>query len=116
MTTALTALTIVLGILLVVTEFILIFKLASYLVYGGFIQKEKEEFFMNIPDDKYRLNYLDSSILQLHYGYISTTPFSILSKYHINSVGKVYRWSKLSKKIDEYYEIAFKKEFQGKYN
>lgn len=62
----------------------------------------------------YEINPLDNEILSLYnYSpgmYISHKGFSIVSKYYINREGIVPKWSKLHKKIEEYYRIAKQEE------
>ena len=80
-------------------------------VYGGFISKEVEDVFMNLDENTLRLSSINSAILSTtHFTswYISTIGASLFSKYHISGLGTVPRWSKLHKRIDQYYVIAIK--------
>jgi hypothetical protein len=88
---------------------LIIVEIATYITYDGYISKKVEEKFMNLNEKEISLNYLNPSI-------ISTTPFitthfSMLSKYYICGLGSVPRWSKLHKRIGEYYEIGLDKFF-----
>lgn len=90
---------IILGGLLTINEF------AVLLTYGSFINKTHIDYFSDLKPDDYWLNSLDTSIIGLENkrGFITNLPFSIFSKYYIDGYGTVPRWSKLHKKINEYY-------------
>jgi len=91
-------------ILAIATQF------ANYIVYGSFINKQKQNRYMNLNKDEYRINSYDNSILIIPGTFISNVPFGIFAKYYIDEVGMVARWSKLHKKINEYYKIGLEKE------
>jgi len=84
---------------------IVVMEFATFLVYGGFVTKETEEVFMNLDKSKLRLNQFDPTILSTN-PYIANVPFSLFSKYHINGIGTIPRWSKLHKKIKHYFAVA----------
>jgi hypothetical protein len=77
-------------------------------VYGTFVSKEITNIYMNLDKNKIRLNIYDPLILSLPYSYINNTPFSLFSKYYIDGLGTIPRFSKLEKKVKEYYIIALK--------
>ncbi|MCG9970976.1 hypothetical protein [Christiangramia crocea] len=79
-------------------------EFANFMTYGGFINKSTEEALMNLNESKLRLNPFNPSILSGS-PYISTHN-SLFSKYHIEGFGVVPKWSKLHKRIEEYYAIA----------
>jgi hypothetical protein len=86
------------------------FELVDIVVYGKYLSAKTCEKYLNLDSTSLRLNIFDSSILT---GggmdtFIATIPFkpSILGKYYIDGVGIVPRWSKLHKRINEYYKIA----------
>lgn len=85
-------------------------QFASYIVYGSFINKQKQNRYMNLNKDEYRINSYDNSILSIPGTFISNVQFGIFAKYYIYEVGVVARWSKLHKKINEYYKIGLEKE------
>jgi hypothetical protein len=91
--------TIVLFVLLIINEIITI------IAYGGFVTKQESEIFMNLDESKLRLNIYDSDILNIN-PYIAIVNISIFSKYHINDLGLVFRWSKLHKQITHYFNVA----------
>lgn len=90
--------------------FISICEFVTYIVYGGFVSKSVSEEYMNLDISKLRFNSFDSSIIMIvdqslsDPFYIDKVPVSVFSKYHINELGTVPRWSKLSKRIDEFYK------------
>ena len=86
---------------------IIVAELSTFIVYGSFVSKQITRVYMNLDKTKIKLNPYNTSILSNEHHYISTVPFSIFSKYRISEQGIVLRWSKLHKKINEYYEIAF---------
>ncbi len=90
-----------------VLSLIVLFEIITFSVYGWFIPKEIEVSFMDLDESKLRLNMFDSSILSTT-PYITKLPVSIFSQYYIEGLGVVPRWSKLHKKINQYYAIAIK--------
>lgn len=83
----------------------LVSEISNFIVYGNFVSKEIKNIYMNLDESKLRLNIYDPSILSTKC-FITNVPFGIFSKYYINGVGTVPRWSKLHKRINEYYAIA----------
>lgn len=91
----------------------LAFELANFVVRGWFISKATSMAYMNICEKKLYINSFDRSILMIRgSGYITSFGFSLYSKYYIEGGGLVLRFSKLEKRIDEYYAIALKKELE----
>jgi len=80
-------------------------EFATFMVYGGFVSKQITDVYMNLDESKLRLNKFNPSILSTN-RYITNVQFSIFSKYHIEGLGTVPRWSKLHKRINEYFAIA----------
>lgn len=78
---------------------------ATFIVYGSFVSKEVANVYMNLDESKLRLNHYDKSILSTNC-YITNVPFSLFSKYHINGMGTIPRWSKLHKKVNHYFAVA----------
>lgn len=98
-------------ILFIVLLFLFIWEFSVFCVYGKFISKQTTDEFMNLDQSKLSINQYNSSILMDWSKYplargISTLPFSIFSKYYINDIGIIPRWSKLHKQIKLYYEVA----------
>lgn len=94
-------------ILYCILTIVAIIEFVTFIVYDGFVSKQTTDVYMNLDESKLRLNTYNPSILMTNC-YISKVPFSIFSKYHINGQGSVPRWSKLHKRINEYYAIALK--------
>jgi len=86
---------------------IAIMELSTFIIYGGFISKQIEEVYMDLDESALRLNPYDHGILCTN-PYIASVPFSVFAKYHISGIGRVPRWSKLHKRINEYFAIAAK--------
>lgn len=88
---------------------VIIMQLVIFITYGGFVSKQITDVYMNLDESELRLNTFNPSILATNC-YIAKTPFNIFSKYYINGQGTVPRWSKLHKRINEYYAIALRNE------
>lgn len=87
----------------------LITEAAHLETYGWFISKKDTEKFMNLKDDElelYRSDMLYMSKFNNYDIYICNSERTLLSKYYIQNFGAIPRWSKLHKKVDEYYRIA----------
>lgn len=83
-------------------------EFASFKSYDGYASTKTQKNYMDLNPMDLKLNMYNKKILSwnsLAYDFISYAP-SILCKYYINDVGMVPRWSKLHKKINEYYKIA----------
>lgn len=91
--------------LLIVFVLLILSEIATFIVFGCFASKKDTELLMNLDPKNLELNKYSKSILRTE-PFISTLPFSIFAKYYINDKGIVPRWSKLHKKIKEYYIIA----------
>lgn len=85
---------------------LIINELITLSCYGKLIPKEKHFKYMNLNTTQLRFNIFSDDILQNENIVISKVLASILIKYYISGVGTVLRFSKLHKKIDEYYKIA----------
>lgn len=88
--------------------FILIMEFATFCVYGSFVSKNVTEVYMNLDEKKLRLNQYNPSIIVGQPAYITNVPFSLFAKYHIEGLGTIPRFSKLEKRVEEYYAIALK--------
>lgn len=88
-----------------VIGFVAIMELVTFVIYGGFVSKHIADVYMILDESKLRLNQFNPSILATN-RYISNVPFSLFSKYYINGLGTVPRWSKLHKRVNEYFAIA----------
>lgn len=82
-----------------------IMEFATFITYGWFVSKQITDVYMNLDESKLRLNQFNPSILSTNC-YITNVPFSIFSKYHISGLGTIPRWSKLHKRVNEYFAIA----------
>lgn len=94
-------------IIYVLSVLIAIIEFASVGVYGWLVSKEVTEVYMSLDESKLRLNQYNTSIIAGQPAYI-TTHFSLFAKYHIEGLGTVPRFSKLEKRIKQYYAIALK--------
>jgi len=98
-------------ILLVCILMALIGVFSAIFTYGGFIDSDK--YYPILIEQKKKgisLNRHNKSILNVgNLPYISPTK-TIFSKHHIDSYGIIWKWSKLSKLIDEIYIEALTKE------
>lgn len=86
---------------------IVIFEIITVIIYGKFVSNEITNVYINLDETKLRLNTFNSSMLMTPC-YIARHPFSLFSKYHIEGLGTVPRWSKLHKKIEYYFAITIK--------
>lgn len=91
----------ILGILIVI-------ELSTYIVYGGYLNKEEGSKYLYLDRDKMYLNMFSSSIIMIEGSSksINTLPFTFTAKYYISGEGIVPRWSKLHRRINEYYKIV----------
>lgn len=87
---------------------IAIMEFASLCVYGWFVSKEVTEVYMNLDESKLRLNQFNPSIIVGQPAYITNIPFSLFAKYHIEGLGTIPRFSKLEKRVKQYYAIALR--------
>lgn len=82
---------------------------ANLICYGKYLSEKECEEYLNLDLSAIRLNTYDSSILYLSPTLSNFTfpiIFQFFGKYYIYGVGIVPRWSKLHKRIKEYYQIA----------
>lgn len=80
-------------------------EFATFMIYGGFVSKQITDVYMNLDESKLSLNEFNPSILSTNC-YIANVSFSIFSKYYISELGTIPRWSKLHKRVNEYFAIA----------
>lgn len=106
---------IIIPFLIIAVVTLIAVEIATFLIYGWFVSKEIEDVYSNLNEDKLRLNMYDSKILSTT-PYITNVPFSIFCKYHIGELGTVPRWSKLHKRINEYFLIANKNKNKEMFN
>jgi hypothetical protein len=88
----------------IVAIIVAIIEFATFMTYGGFVSKQITDVYMNLDESNLRLNQFDPSILSTN-SYITNVPFSVFSKYHISGLGTIPRWSKLHKRVNEYFAI-----------
>ena len=96
---------------LVILGFLFIFEIAAIIVYGIVTSKEITAKYMNLDQTKLYLNSYDRTLLlTFEFNYLCIRKLTFLSRliaeYYISDVGMVLRWSKLHKRIKEYYKIA----------
>lgn len=94
---------IVVGLIIIINEFLL------YSVYGFFAEEEVLKKYFDERNGGFVLNPFEPRIIEFRNPYDGTfitdhTSVSIFSKYHINGVGRVWRWSDSHKKIEVLYE------------
>lgn len=85
--------------------FIGTFELAHISVYGWLTPEEELDVYLEKYLDGYKLNDLSGKPDQLYLSgkpYIAKSPQpSIMSKWYLRDYGRISRWSKWSKRIDE---------------
>ena len=84
-------------------------EVATLVVYGNPISKTVEDKYLKLINlDNYRLNYLDHKILsdKTSFKFITNVTFSLISRYHIDTVGIIPRWSPLHNQIKETFKQA----------
>lgn len=105
----------IITIIITIISLSLIFEINIILTYSGFISKKDEKFYSNLTE--YKLNIYNDKLLCVYILNKKITfiaPIkSVFFKYYINGVGVVPKYSKLHKKIKEYYKKAKENE---KYN
>lgn len=95
-------------IIYVLLALITIMEFSTLYVYGWFVSKEITEVYMNLDESKLRLNQLNPSIISVQPAYITNISFSLFTKYYIEGLGTIPRFSKLEKRIKQYYAIALR--------
>ena len=84
-----------------------ILEFANFAVYGKILDSAFFEEVIKIQSKKgIKLNGLDMSIITIGNLPYITTNFSLFNKWHISGIGRVWRWSKLSKQLDELHNNA----------
>jgi len=84
-------------------------EFANYTTFKTYLSEKECEKYLNLDPTTLRINRLDNFILSFgKFGeyLMFPIPVPILGKYYIFGEGIVPRWSKLHKKIKEYYQIA----------
>lgn len=81
-------------------------EFSTFMTYGWFVSKEVTEVYMNLDESKLRLNRFNPSIISGLPAYIAIIHFSLFSKYHIEGLGVIPRFSQLEKRVKQYYAIA----------
>lgn len=93
---------ILLGILLAAA---IVITLADIITFGEPLSKRMVKIYLKKDFDEFTLNPFDTSILlRVNGNFITNTPVKFLFKYYIDNEGLIWRWSKLSKKIDAEFE------------
>lgn len=100
-------------IIIILLSLIIIPEIIAFIAYGGFISNELAELYMDLDESKIQISFFNSTIFR-PFGYNSDSPYVIKtticfsSKYYINGIGRIPRWSKLHKKMKQYYIAALK--------
>jgi hypothetical protein len=98
--------------------FLLVLEFSSHSVYGNFLKDDEvikyledfkpftvNQFNRNIISPEIKFTDTDFDYDRLtNSKYISKTPLSICSKYHISGWGRISRWSKSHKLINELFK------------
>lgn len=84
-----------------------IFEFAAHIVYGT-NKKSINKIIETLENKNVRLNMFDNNIFIIEgfNPYVATQPFSLLSKYYINNLGLVYRWTKAHKVLQNLHNKA----------
>lgn len=98
--------------LLIIILFIIFYEIAVLCVYGVWVKNSTIKYYLNLDTNKLRLNQFTHTILTTGNTFIYAVPFSFFVKYHIDGKGTVPRWSKLHRRIKQYYMIAVWKQLQ----
>ena len=86
-----------------------IFELAARQVYGRFLPDSEVLPFIERNRNKYISNGAnDGLIYGLSIPFIAKSPFDPFSKWYINDVGRISRWSMASKMVDELHAKAYR--------
>lgn len=106
---------IVTKIVVITIMFIGIVELCLFIVYGFFVKEKDVKEYLDKRDVNFELNLLNKNILTFRNPWDGKfidkhVPLSFLSKYYIQGMGRVWRWSEGHKRIDN----LFKKIVNGK--
>lgn len=89
---------------------VVIFEITIALVFGSFISKAKIKAYLDERWDRFERN---GSIIGYYFKYdgmfIAEHHETILSKYYVSGMGRVWRWSKAHRRINELYKRLEKK-------
>jgi hypothetical protein len=101
----------IITLLIILCVSIGVVRLVTHLVYGSLLSSKD---FLKSLENKInkgnnRLSYLSSNIIYVDNLPISHIPFDILSKYYIEDVGTIPRWSKVSLLLDNEFKRLKKK-------
>lgn len=99
----------IIQILAIIIALIGIIELSLFSVYGRFVKEERVKEYLDKRDGNFQLNPYSKTILSYHLSYdgkfvAKHPPVSFLSKYHIVGLGRVRRWSKEDKRIDNIFK------------
>ena len=89
---------------------VVIFEIAITLVFGSFVSRAKIKAYLDERGDRFERN---GSIIGYYFKYdgmfIAEHPEAVLSKYYVRGMGRVWRWSKAHRRIEELYKRLGKK-------
>lgn len=84
-----------------------IFELSTHLTYGT-NKNSTNKIIETLENKNVRLNTYNNNIFYIEgfSPYIATNPFSLLSKYHVDDLGLVYRWTKAHRVLRNLHDKA----------
>lgn len=93
-------------------------EVSIFSVFGGFIKEKDLKKFLDEFENNFELNQINHTILSnsnviFDLRFISNHPFSPFSKYYVNNVGRVWRWSESHKRIEKLFQEAKQKIYDG---
>lgn len=90
--------------------FTVVFEVVALLRDGWFIDKKTEEFVMGLDDSRVWISFFNRE-LRVHKSEVSICKRgSLLSKWYIEGLGSVPRWSRVHNKIEDLYFSALTNE------
>ena len=73
---------------------------SGLIIFGGYLSDEElDAYYSKYFDSMYRTGRILTS--NHEYGFTAKVPFGIFSKYYVNDIGQIPRWSKWTKKLDK---------------
>ena len=86
---------------------LIVFEVSTIITYNGFVSKKTINKYMKLNVKRLRINQYNPKILcTWESTFITNLPFSIFAKYYIDELGMIPRWSKLHRRVKEYFLIA----------
>lgn len=84
-------------------------ELSLFIAYGSFVKEKDVKEYFDKRDGNFQLNPFNKDIISFHNPWDCKfikkhVPLSFLSKYYIQGMGRVWRWSEGHKKINNLYK------------